>query len=76
LPLINEAVDAVAQSDPEVRPSGWVRLAVQLPGPGGHPVAASPGRNKQGAGSPGANAPVPTVIIPQWVQLSDGRWIS
>jgi len=57
------------------------RLAAQLPGPGGHPVAARPGGNKQGAGSPGGNAPVPAVpvpvvIIPQWVQLSDGRWIS
>jgi len=66
------------------------RLAAGLPGPGGHPVAASPGGgpvaaspggNKQGAGGPGGNAPVPAapvaaVIIPQWVQLSDGRWIS
>jgi hypothetical protein len=67
------------------------RLAAQLPGPGGHPVAASPSGNKkgaggpsgnkQGAGGPDGNAPVPAapvsaVFIPQWVQLSDGRWIS
>ena len=46
------------------------RLAAQLPGPGGRPVAGSPG------GGPVAGAPVPAVFIPQWVQLSDGRWIS
>ena len=59
------------------------RLAAQLPAPGGGPVAADPsgtgpvvpgpvgpGRvgNGQVAGGPG--------VIPQWVQLPDGRWIS
>ena len=34
------------------------RLAAQLPGPGGGPVAGGP------------------AVIPQWVQLSGGRWIS
>ena len=39
------------------------RLAAQLPGPGG---------------GPGGSGPVPggLGVIPQWVQLPDGRWIS
>ena len=59
------------------------RLAAQLPAPGGGPVAADPSGtgpvvpgpvgpgpvgNGQVAGGPG--------VIPQWVQLPDGRWIS
>ena len=54
------------------------RLAVQLPAPGGGPVAADPSGtgpvvrgpvgSGQVAGGPG--------VIPQWVQLPDGRWIS
>jgi hypothetical protein len=39
------------------------RLAAQLPGPGGGPGAGGPV-----AGGPG--------VIPQWVQLPGGRWIS
>ena len=63
------------------------RLAAQLPGPspgpGGGPVAGSPGGTEQGAGALGGNGPVaggPVAggpgVIPQWVQLPDGRWIS
>ena len=43
------------------------RLAAQLPGPGGGPVAAGPGGGPV-AGGPGG--------IVQWVQLPGGRWIS
>ncbi len=63
------------------------RLAAQLPGPspgpGGGPVAGGPGGTEQGAGALGGNGPVaggPVAggpgVIPQWVQLPDGRWIS
>ena len=41
------------------------RLAAQLAGPGGGPGAGGPG-----AGGPGG------ARLPQWVQLSDGQWIS
>jgi hypothetical protein len=74
------------------------RLAAQLPGPGGRPVAATPGGSEQGSGGPGGseqgaggpggseqgvggpggNGPVAggPGVIPQWVQLPDGQWIS
>ena len=54
------------------------RLAAQLPSPGGRPVAALPGGTEQGAGGPGGNGPVAggPAVLPQWVQLPDGRWIS
>ena len=44
------------------------RLAAQLAGPGGGPLAGGPGGNGPVAAGPG--------VIPQWVQLSDRRWIS
>ena len=43
------------------------RLAAQLAGPGGGPGAGGPG-----AGGPG----VGLSVVPQWVQLPDGQWIS
>jgi hypothetical protein len=42
-------------------------LAAQLPGPGGGRVIGAPGAGRL-VGGPG--------LIPQWVQLADGRWIS
>ena len=44
------------------------RLAAQLPGPGGGPLAGATGRTGLGGSGLG--------VIPQWVQLSGGRWIS
>ncbi len=54
------------------------RLAAQLPSPGGRPVAALPGGTEQGAGGPAGNGPVAggPAVLPQWVQLPGGRWIS
>jgi hypothetical protein len=43
-------------------------LAAQLPGPGGVRLAAGRGGDGTAPGGPG--------VIPQWVQLADGRWIS
>jgi hypothetical protein len=40
------------------------RLAAQLPGPGGGPVAGGPGGNEQGAAGPGGNGPVAGGPVP------------
>jgi hypothetical protein len=52
-------------------------LAAQLPGPGGgRPVRGPSGSGRVAGGQgPGGLAGGPGVI-PQWVQLADGRWIS
>jgi hypothetical protein len=52
-------------------------LAARLPGPGGGGLARGPGDGGRVAGGqgPGRLAGGPGVI-PQWVQLADGRWIS
>ena len=46
-------------------------LAARLPGPGGGRLGGGPGGGPRVFGGPGG----PTVV-PQWVQLPDGRWIS
>jgi hypothetical protein len=51
-------------------------LAAQLPGPGGgRLIPGTGGRRVVGGQGPGRLAAAPGVI-PQWVQLADGRWIS
>jgi len=54
------------------------RLAAQLAGPGGGPVADGPGGNGPVARGPGGSglAVGGPGGIPQWVQLPGGRWIS
>ena len=52
------------------------RLAGQLAGPGGGPVAAGPGGGPVAAGPGGGPVAGGPAVIPQWVQLPDGRWIS